>query len=242
MTVRRDHCPHNNALSCSDCRLSAICLPLSVSTDELARIDSIIKRGRPLQKGDQLFQAGGAFTALYAVRAGALKTTSLTKGGQEQITGFYLPGEIVGLDGVAERQHTNTACALETSAVCEIPFNQLSTLSLELPKLQQHIFQILGREISHEQQQLTLISKHTADERVAAFLLSWSARHERRQLSGRQLRLPMSRGELGNFLGLTIETVSRVISRMQKNGMLSVDKQTITIDDHRQLQQLADAS
>lgn len=241
MTVQRDHCPHNTALSCSDCRLSAICLPLSVSTNELARIDSIIKRGRPLHRGDQLFQSGSPFTSLYAVRAGALKTTTLTKGGQEQVTGFYLPGEVLGLDGVADQRHTNTAHALETSAVCEIPFNQLSALSLELPKLQQHIFQILGREISHEQHQLTLLGKHTADERVAAFLLSWSARHQRRQLSASQLRLPMSRSELGNFLGLTLETVSRVISRMQKNGLLSVDNKAISIDNSSQLQQLADA-
>lgn len=234
-------CPHNNSVSCADCRLSSICLPISVKVDDIDRIDNIIKRGRPFQKGEYLYRAGEEFNAVYAVRSGSLKTLTITDAGEEQITGFFLPGEVVGLDGIGHSKHTNSAIALETCAICEIPFSQLTDLSLQLPSLQQHFFQLMSKEITHEQQLVTLLSKNTAEERVASLLISISSRNQRRQLSGTRFRLPMSRADIGNFLGLTVETVSRVFSRLQKLNIISVDKKEIEILDLDALKDTASA-
>lgn len=232
-------CPHNNTITCSDCRLSSICLPISVHIEDIDRIDSIVKRGRPLQKGDYLFRAGDAFSSVYAVRSGSIKSLTLSDSGEEQITGFFLPGEVMGLDGIGHSRHTNSAIALETTAVCEIPFEQMTDLSLKLPSLQTHFFQLMSREINHEQQLVTLLSKNTAEERVASLLVSISSRNQRRQLSGTRFRLSMSRADIGSFLGLTVETVSRVFSRLQKLDIIEVDKKEIEVKDLEQLKQSA---
>ncbi|BFM11561.1 fumarate/nitrate reduction transcriptional regulator Fnr [Simiduia litorea] len=235
-------CPHNTAVSCGECRLSSICLPISVHIDDIEKIDSIVKRGRPLQKGDYLFRAGEVFSSVYAVRSGSIKSLTLSDTGEEQITGFFLPGEVMGLDGIGHSKHTNSAIALETSAVCEIPFSQMTELSLKLPTLQNHFFQLMSREITHEQQLVTLLSKNTAEERVASLLLSISSRHQRRQLSGTRFRLSMSRADIGSFLGLTVETVSRVFSRLQKLGVIEVDKKEIDVKDLNLLKASASSS
>ncbi|MFK7732757.1 MAG: fumarate/nitrate reduction transcriptional regulator Fnr [Pseudomonadales bacterium] len=233
------HCPHNREVSCADCRLSGICLPLAVASDDIVKLDEIIRRGKPLQKGDRLYSQDGEFNAIYAVRSGALKAYCNTSSGAEQVTGFYLPGEILGMDGIANLKHASSAVALETSAICEIPFEQLGDLSLQLPNLQRHFFKILSREIADDQKLLTLVSKNTADERVAAFLLSLSARFARRQLSGEKFLLPMSRMDIGNFLGLTIETVSRVLGRFKKNIWIDLEGRDVRIQNIDALKNIA---
>ena len=238
-TPSQAHCHHNTNISCSDCSLSNLCLPISLHIDDIDRVDEIIQRGRPLQKGEHLYRASDDFSAIYAVRSGTLKAINITREGIEQVTGFYLPGELIGMDGLANDTHTNSAIALETSAVCEIPFNRLEELSLKIPVLQRHMFQLMGKEIATEQQLITMLSKNSADERVAALLMSISARNQRRHLSSSQFRLSMSRSEMGNYLGLTIETVSRVLSRFQKDGLLQVDKKDITITDMSSLRKAA---
>ncbi len=222
-------CPHNANISCGDCRLSSICLPLSLDTEDIGKLDEIVKKGTQLQRGDTLYKQNGEFCSVYAVRAGAIKAYHIDSGGQEQVVGFYLPGEILGTDGIAGHRYNNTAVALDTTAVCEIPFSQLEQLSSELPFLQRHFFRIMSREITDDQKMLTLISKNTADERLASFLISLSARHAQRQLSGSQFLLPMSRQDIGNFLGLTIETVSRVFTRFRKNLLIDVDGKSVQI-------------
>lgn len=233
------HCPHNQEISCADCRLSGICLPLAVASADIVKLDEIVRRGKPLQKGDILYSQQGEFGSVYAVRSGALKAFCTTGSGDEQVTGFYLPGEILGVDGIANHRYASSAIALETSTVCEIPFDQLGDLSLQLPNLQKHFFKILSREIADDQKLLTLVSKNTADERVAAFLLSLSARFARRQLSGERFLLPMSRTDIGNFLGLTIETVSRVFGRFKKNIWIDVEGRDVRIQDIDALKQIA---
>lgn len=235
------NCPNNAQVSCADCRLSGVCLPISLHMQDIDKLDEIIQRGFPLQSGDALYQAGGEFRSVYAVRSGAIKAVTLARDGQEQVTGFYLPGEIVGIDGIANSRYTNTAVALETSSVCEIPFHSLEELSLQIPHLQRHLFQLLGKEIVEEQQLLTLLSKHTAEERVAAFLVSLSSRHHRRNLSATQFRLPMSRADIGNFLGLTVETVSRTLRKLQNQSLVTVDKKEIEITDLSRLSTMANA-
>lgn len=235
-------CHSHPHISCNECRLSTICLPISLQIDDIDKLDRIIQRGRPLQKGEYLYHARSAFQSIYAVRSGTIKTVTVTGDGQEQVTGFYLPGEMLGMDGIANNTHSNAAIALETSAVCEIPFNRLEELSINIPSLQRHFFQLLSKEITNDQQLITLLSKNSAEERVATLLLSISSRNGRRHLSATKFRLPMSRADIGNYLGLTVETVSRALSRFQKQGMVSVDKKEIEITDPDSLRRLANPS
>ncbi len=232
-------CHQNPLVSCGDCRLNAICLPISLHVQDIEKLDDIIQRGRPLQKGEYLYRAGQAFQSVYAVRSGTIKSLNITNDGQEQVTGFYLPGEVLGMDGIGQNRYTNSAIALETSAVCEIPFSRLEELSLKLPSLQRHFFQLMSREITSDQQLITLLSKNSADERIASLLLSISTRNHHRQLSATSFRLPMSRSDMGNYLGLTIETVSRVLSRLQKSNLIQVDKKEIHILDMDALKAVA---
>jgi CRP/FNR family transcriptional regulator len=236
-TPRR--CTHNYQVSCSNCRLSSICLPLALENDDIEKLDDIIRRGKPMHKGDHLYREGGDFNSVYAVRSGAIKAYRITDDGREQVTGFYFPGEVLGMDGIAKNSHNCSAKALETSAVCEIPFTSLEDLSVRMPSLQRHFFQLMSHEITEDQLLITLLSKNTAEERIAALMLSISSRNARRKLSRINFRLPMSRIDIGNYLGLTVETVSRVFSRMQKLGVLRVSNKEIEILDINGLQDVA---
>ncbi|MEN0035953.1 MAG: fumarate/nitrate reduction transcriptional regulator Fnr [Cellvibrio sp.] len=233
------NCPHDKRVSCGNCRLNTICLPISLHIDDIDRLNNIIQRGKPLQKGDFLYRANDHFDSVYAIRSGAVKAMTLSDNGEEQITGFYLPGEVVGMDGIADNRYTNSVIALETASVCEIPFNRMEELSLQIPNLQRHFFQLMSREITQDQQIITLLSKSSAEERIAALLLSISSRNSRRQLSANAFRLPMSRTDIGNYLGLTIETVSRIFTRLQKQDVIVVDKKEILIKNMDQLRNIA---
>jgi len=218
-------------VSCTNCSLSPICLPVAVKEQELDRLDSIIKRSRPLKKGEHLFRSGDDFQSIYAVRSGTIKTYSVSEDGEEQVTGFFLPGEVFGVDGISTQTHSNAAKALEGAAVCEIPFDRMRELSTEIPSLQNHFFKLMSEEIKADQQLLMLLSKKTADERIAALLISFSERHKKRGLSATSFRLPMSRNDIGNFLGLAVETVSRVFTRLQKQGVIAADRKEVEVLD-----------
>lgn len=222
-------CPHDRKVSCGNCRLNSICLPISLHIDDVEKLNQIIQRGKPLQRGDYLYRANDPFDSVFAIRSGAVKALTISDKGEEQVTGFYLPGEVVGMDGIAENRYTNSVIALETSSICEIPFHRMEELSLRIPSLQRHFFQLMSREITQDQQVITLLSKSSAEERIAALLLSISNRNSRRQLSASSFRLPMSRTDIGNYLGLTIETVSRIFSRLQQQQVIEVDKKEIRI-------------
>ncbi len=226
-----EKCNHHSSISCVDCRMSALCLPLALHSGEINKLDEIIQRNRPCQKDDHIYYAGTPFKSVYAVRSGCIKTYTVNSKGQEQVTGFYLPGEIFGMDGIGGNQYTNYAVALETAAICEIPFSRFEDLSESIPALKRHFLQLMGQEITNEQQLIGLLAKSSAEERLAALLLSFSTRNASRKLSGTHIRLPMSRADIGNYLGLTVETVSRVFSRFQKQGILTVDKKEIAIID-----------
>ncbi|MEH6581947.1 MAG: fumarate/nitrate reduction transcriptional regulator Fnr [Halioglobus sp.] len=232
-------CTHDYQVSCGNCRLSAICLPLALENDDIEQLDNIIQRSKPIQKNQHLYREGDDFQSVYAVRSGTLKAYKTTDDGREQVTGFYFPGEILGMDGISNNTHASSAKSLETAAVCEIPFTSLEKLSTLMPSLQRHFFQLMSREITEDQQLITLLSKNSADERVASLMLSISTRNARRKLSATQFRLPMSRVDIGNYLGLTVETVSRVFSRMQKLEILRVDNKEIEILDAEGLQEMA---
>lgn len=234
-------CPHNTEANCRDCRMNALCLPIALKLDEVDRLNDIVQRGRPLQKDNYVYSCGDEFRSVYAVRSGAIKTYSVNEQGVEQVTGFYLPGEVFGMDGIAHTHHISSAIALETAAVCEIPFTRMEELSMSMPSLQRHFFQLMSKEITGDQQLIALLGKNSAEERVATLLLSISTRNAKRQLSNVRFRLPMSRADIGNYLGLTVETVSRVFSRFQKQNILAVDKKEIEILDMLGLQHLANS-
>lgn len=234
-------CHSNHEVNCSDCRLSSICLPISLQMEDINKLDGIIQRGRPVHKADRIYHSGDDFKSVYAIRSGAMKTVRVTEEGEEQITGFYLPGEILGMDGLATNRHSNAAIALETSAVCEIPFNRLEELSVKLPNLQRRFFQLMSKEITQEQELITLLSKNSADQRIASLLLSISSRNAQRGLSSTDFFLAMSRSDIGNYLGLTIETVSRVFSRFHKQGVITLDKKHVLVQDMDALRSIVTA-
>ena len=232
--MRAQHQAH-----CKDCSLSSLCLPISLNMEDMDALDDIVKRGRPLKKGEFLFRQGDAFGSVFAVRSGALKTFSLSDGGEEQITGFHLPSELVGLSGVDGERYPVSAQALETTSVCEIPFEHLDDLALQLPQLRRQLMRIMSREIRDDQQMMLLLSKKTADERIATFLVNLSARFRARGFSANQFRLAMSRNEIGNYLGLAVETVSRVFTRFQQNRLLEAEGKEVHILDPIELCALA---
>ena len=160
-------CTHEYKVNCETCRLSRICLPLAINHKDLEQLENIIQRSKPLQKNELLYHEGSPFQSIYAVRSGAVKGYRTTSDGREQVTGFYFPGEILGMDGISNNSHASSARALETSAICAIPFDSLERLSASMPSLQRHLFQLMSREITEDQLLITLLSKNSADERVA---------------------------------------------------------------------------
>ena len=214
---------------CKDCSLALLCLPLSLELSDMDTLDSIVKRGRPLNKNEMLFRQGDPFGSVFAVRSGTIKTFSLNDDGQEQITGFHLPSELIGLCALDGDSYPVSAQALETTSVCEIPFDHLDDLALQLPHLWRQLMRLMSREIRDDQQMMLLLSKKSADERIATFLINLSARFRARGFSPNQFLLSMSRKEIGNYLGLAVETVSRVFTRFQQTGMINVEGKSISI-------------
>lgn len=224
---------------CKDCSLIGLCLPLSLDQGDIDLLDQIVKRSRPMKRGEFLFNQGDKFASVFAVRSGSLKTFSVTDEGEEQITGFHLPSEVVGLSGMDTDIYPVSAQVLETASICEVPFDRLDELSVKLPQLRRQLMRIMSREIRDDQQMMLLLSKKTADERIATFLINLSARFRARGYSANQFRLAMSRNEIGNYLGLAVETVSRVFTRFQQNNLLKAEGKEIIILDLNGLLALA---
>ncbi len=216
-------------IACKNCSLSTLCLPLGLETGDIDKLDRIVKRNRPLHRGDHLYRQGDLFTSLYAVKTGSIKTYSPSEDGGEQVLGFHLPGELIGLDAIEESKHHCSAKVLETTTVCEIPFGQLESLSRNLPSLQHQLFRLLSREIGHDEDMFTLLGKRSAEERLASFLISLSERFSRRGFSASDFHLSMSRHEIGNYLGLAVETVSRLFTRFQEERVIKVERRHIQL-------------
>lgn len=225
--------------ACKDCKLHQLCLPLGLGNDDMDQLNNIIKRTKPYQKGEYLFQHGDQFDALFAVRSGSVKTYSQDDNGDEQITGFYLAGEMMGLDAVHEGFHPCSAIALETTSVCKIPFEHLEKLSSQVPSLQHQLLRIMSKEITEDQALLILLGQKSAEERVAAFLMNMSDRMEKRGFSAQEFNLSMSRKDIGNYLGLTIETISRTFSSLQQRDLINSQRKHIEIVNPEKLRELA---
>lgn len=227
---------------CNTCSLSSLCLPVSLNMTEMDRLDDIIDKSRPLKKGDHLFHQGEPFSSVYALRAGTIKTYTLTNEGEEQITGFYFPGELVGMSGFDNEEYPVSAKILETTTVCEIPFERLDDLSGQLPELRRQILRTMSKEIRDDQQMMLLLSKKNAEQRVATFLVKLSSRFKARGYSAVNFRLSMSRNEIGNYLGLAVETVSRIFTRFQKMDLIRVDGKEIEMTDLEEIYNLSGES
>lgn len=218
-------------VACSNCGLSTLCLPYGLKPDDVERLEHIVRRNRPLQRGQTLYSPGDKFRSLYVVKTGAVKTFTQTASGDEHVIGFHLPGEILGLDAIQEDQHGCFAKALETTAICEMPFGRLEELSSSIPSLQHQMLRLLSREVCSESQMISLLNNSSAEERLASFLISLSERFHRRGFSATDFFLAMSRQDIGSFLGLALETVSRLFTRFQDQGILRVDRKHVQITD-----------
>jgi CRP/FNR family transcriptional regulator len=227
--------PKKYVVSCRGCNLNSLCVPHSLTEKEVEIVDASVKRSKPIQRNRTVFEAGDKFASLYAVRSGAIKTFSVDQDGDEHVISFYLPGEMFGMDAINSGQHISSAKALETTAICEIPFNRLEELSSQIRNLQAHMYRLLSKEISGDQRLQWLLSKKTAEERIGNFLLDLSHRYQLRHLSPTAFRLPMARTDIGNYLGLAVETVSRIFTRLQKSNILRVEGKEVEILDHQQL-------
>jgi CRP/FNR family transcriptional regulator len=228
--------------SCGSCALHELCLPAGIDSDDLKRLDSTVRDKRTLDRGKMLFRQGDSFHALYVVRSGALKTFVEGADGQTQVLGFSLPGEIVGVDALSNDYHLCGAIALERTSICELPYNQLQRVVSEVPSLQRQLMRFISREIVSEQHHLVVMGKQQAQERLAIFLRSLSDRYGRLSRDSSNLTLPMSRSDIANYLGLVIETVSRLFSRMESAGILAVDRKSVRILRPDLLAQLCAAS
>jgi CRP/FNR family transcriptional regulator len=228
--------------SCGSCALHELCLPAGINAEDLKQLDATVKDKRTLDRGDALYRDGDPFGALYVVRSGSLKTFVQNEEGDLQILGFHLPGEIVGVDALASDRHVSQAEALERSSICELPYLHLQKVMSDVPALHRQLMRIISREVVEEHKHLVVMGKQPAQERLAIFLVSLADRYSRLHRDGTMLTLTMSRHDIANYLGLVIETVSRLFTRMEEMGVLEVNRKSVRILRPDQLASLCGAS
>jgi CRP/FNR family transcriptional regulator, anaerobic regulatory protein len=228
--------------ACSTCNLRELCLPVGMSNEQLTRLDTMISTRRTVPRGEMLFRAGDEFQSLFAVRTGFFKTCVSSEDGRDQVTGFQMSGELLGLDGISTDRHTCDAVALEDSTVCVIHYQELENVSHEITDLQRVFHKIMSREIVRDHGVMLLLGSMRAEERLAAFLLNLTQRLHMRGYSQTALILRMTREEIGSYLGLKLETVSRTFSKFQEEGMLEVKQRQIRILDQDALKRLVNST
>ena len=224
--------------ACSQCNLRELCLPYGLSDPELDRLDELVGTRRKIKRHSHLYRSGDSFEAIYAIRTGFFKTDVLLEDGRDQVTGFQMAGEILGMDGISTEHHSCNAVALEDSEVCVIPFAKLEELSREVNALQHNFHKVMSREIVRDHGLMMLLGTMRAEERLAAFLLNMSQRFMARGYSPQEFHLRMTREEIGSYLGLKLETVSRAFSRFQEDGLVAVQQKHIRILDTPGLKKL----
>ncbi|QNP40410.1 fumarate/nitrate reduction transcriptional regulator Fnr [Lysobacter solisilvae (ex Woo and Kim 2020)] len=224
---------------CSHCSLQQLCLPAGISPDELQRLDEIVRRRRPIERGERLYRAGDPLAAVFVARDGAFKTVSISEEGEEQVIGFHLPGELIGLDALGAGSHRCEAIALTEANVCEVPFEQLAVVAAQLPSLQQQLLRVIGQSVGRDQDHLGILVRRQAGERIALFLHGLSERYRNIGQPATQFKLPMSREDIARYLGLALETVSRGFTRLQEDGVIDVVGRRIDILKPAELNRLA---
>ncbi|RLA35634.1 MAG: transcriptional regulator FNR [Gammaproteobacteria bacterium] len=227
------------AVSCRNCSMYGLCTPPGADANTMALIDSVVKKRRVVSRGEHLYRAGDPFSSIYCVRSGSIKTYVNSDDGSEQVTGFHLPGELLGLAGICAQDMPGSAVALETSSICEIPFDRIDVLTENLPGFKDELIRLLSQKVLHYQTLTMLLSRKSAEERLAALLLSLSTRFQRRGFSSTEFYLSMSRNDIGNYLGLAVETVSRMFTRFDTDGLLTVQRKYVKLRDLERLKVMA---
>jgi CRP/FNR family transcriptional regulator len=230
--------PQAIKVACSNCNLRELCMPIGLSEQDQLRLDDLVAVRRKVKRGTHLFSNGDRFNAIYAIRTGFFKTCLATEDGRNQVTGFQMAGEIMGLDGIVNDHHSCDAVALEDAEVCVMPFDRIEEISHEVAALQHHVHKIMSREIVREHGVLLLLGSMRAEERLAAFLLNLMQRLRARGFSPSALVLRMTREEIGSYLGLKLETVSRTFSKFVEDGVLEVKQRHVRILDVDSLERL----
>lgn len=224
---------------CSACSMHQICLPTGLTEADMEKLDKIIGRRRKVPRDGHLYRVGDPFTNLYAIRLGHFKTHQINPNGDQQITGFQMAGELLGMDAISTDRHHCNAVALEDSEVCEIPFARLEALFAEMPALLHHFHRMMSQEITREQGVMLLLGNMRAEQRFASFLINLSSRYAARGYSSVAFQLRMTREEIGNYLGLTIESISRLLSKFKKHGCIKVSNRDVELLDQATLKQVA---
>lgn len=224
---------------CAQCSLQQLCLPAGIHASDLARLDEIVKRRRPVERGERLFRPGDALHAVYVARDGAFKTVSVNEDGEEQVIGFHLPGELIGLDALGSGAHRCEAVALTTANVCEVPFDELSSVAAQLPSLQQQLMRVIGQSADRDHDHMEMLVRKQANERIGLFLHGLGERLQRIGQSGTDFKLPMTREDIARFLGLALETVSRGFTRLQEDGVIAVTGRRVEVLDVEELNRMA---
>ena len=226
--------------SCKNCSLVELCLPRGLNNSDLNSLDDVIQQRRLVHKNENIFQQGDRSGYIYAVRSGSVKTFTTDKNGDEQVLGFHLPGEILGLDGMDNQIHSCSGIALDTSTICELPIGDLNVLCVKIPGLQQQLLSLISSEITKDHTMLMLLARRNGEQKLATFLINLSGRLKARGYSADEFDLTMSRYDIGNYLGLADETVSRLISKFKENKVVSAERKKISILDHSMLCQIAE--
>lgn len=221
--------PETFKVACSNCNLRELCMPVGLNHEDMQKLDDVVGSRRKVAQGEALFRSGDTFTSLYAIRTGFFKTCVSSEDGREQVTGFQMAGEIMGLDGITSDRHNCNAVALEDAEVCIMPFANVEDLSREFPVLQRHVHKIMSREIVRDQGVMLLLGNMRAEERLAAFLLNLVQRLHARGFSRSELVLRMTREEIGSYLGMKLETVSRTFSKFSDEGIIEVKQRWVKI-------------
>lgn len=223
---------------CSSCAMRHLCMPQGLTVDDMPKIEALICSARAVRRGEALYRAGDSFDNLYAVRSGSLKTVMAHRDGREQVTGLRLAGDPLGLDGISADNHTCSAVALEDSSVCIVPYAALKHFCRETIAMQDRLHRLMSEQLYRESAQMMVLGSLSADERVAAFLLDVSERNGQRGYSHAEFNLRMTRDDMGSYLGMTLETVSRTLSRFQKRGLIETQGKLIRILDLEGLRQV----
>ena len=232
--------PSTIATLCSTCHLKDLCLPCGLTGSDVQRLDSLKFARRRIKEGEALYHEGERFQFIYAVRSGTFKSSLNLKDGREQVTGFQMAGELLGLDGLASGKHASSAIALEDSEICAIPYAHLTELASVSPDLHIAMSRMMSREIVREHGLMMLLGSMNAEQRLAAFLLNVSQRMKARGWSASEFHLRMSRAEIGSYLGMKLETVSRTFTAFGQQGLLKVQKKHVQILDLDALQRIFD--
>lgn len=226
-------------VTCNNCGIYQLCLPLGLDQADMSLLDSVIKRKEVYKRGQVLFRPGERLDYVYAIRSGSVKTYVCTGDGRVQITGFHIAGELLGLSALAFRQYSSEASALETISVCKVEISRLDELAKKIPSIQYQMLRIMSGQIRQDEELMLLLGKRSAEERLAEYLIGLSRRFASRNYSGTQFRLSMSRLDIGNYLGLAEETVIRVLRRFQESGLITADRRYVCLNDIKRLSAVA---